>query len=493
MVARRLRLLGLERNEYLLAAFAMASTGVLVLAGAHKFGTDGLLLPVALLALVVLLSRPLLAIGLVVGLTILCEGPTFGILTFTSQLYTQLYKYVTLLDLLFVVAIAALALDVMRTRRRLWLPQALKPAMLLLALGMVAGAVVGHANGTGIRYVLVSEHVLAYLLLLPIAVANLRLDRARLMRLLAGLAVLAILKATLGVIEVLGGFGVEVEGSATLSYYEPAANWLIMVASLTVLAALLARAKPPLWLSLPSLVLVGSLVLSYRRSFWIASLLGLALVLVLGTSPAGRRVLVQAIAGIAVAIWLLGTISFQSSQLPIAKRAATLNPTKLETNLEDRYRLDERANVLGEISAHPLSGLGMTIPWAATVRPLPVEHEEGREYVHFAALWYWLKLGILGLCAYLAIMIGGAALAWQAWRRSSEPLARAFALGSLAAIGGLVAIDTTASFTGVDARFTVLFATQLGLLALIVRHAQEERPPTDGLPLASGAVGGSQR
>ena len=202
-------------------------------------------------------------------------------------------------------------------------------------------------------------------------------------------------------------------------------------------------------------------------------MLGLALVLVLGTSSAGRRVLVQAIAGIAVAIWLLGTISFQSSQLPIAKRAATLNPTKLEANLEDRYRLDERANVLGEIRAHPLSGLGVTIPWAATVRPLPVEHEEGREYVHFAALWYWLKLGILGLCAYLAIMIGGAALAWQAWRRSAEPLARAFALGSLAAIGGLVAIDTTASFTGVDARFTVLFATQLGLLGLIVRHAQE--------------------
>ncbi len=38
-------------------------------------------------------------------------------------------------------------------------------------------------------------------------------------------------------------------------------------------------------------------------------------------------------------------------------------------------------------------------------------------------------------------------------------------------MAGLVAMDTTASFTGVDPRFTVLFASQVGLLALAVRTA----------------------
>jgi hypothetical protein len=42
---------------------------------------------------------------------------------------------------------------------------------------------------------------------------------------------------------------------------------------------------------------------------------------------------------------------------------------------------------------------------------------------------------------------------------------------------GLVVIDTTASFTGVEARFTVLFAVQVGLLALIAGSAESPLEP----------------
>ena len=58
---------------------------------------------------------------------------------------------------------------------------------------------------------------------------------------------------------------------------------------------------------------------------------------------------------------------------------------------------------------------------------------------------------------------------WQAWQVSREPLLRAFGLASLCGIAGLVAIDTTASFTGVDPRFTILFCVQIGLLAQLAR------------------------
>ena len=111
--------------------------------------------------------------------------------------------------------------------------------------------------------------------------------------------------------------------------------------------------------------------------------------------------------GVAAAIWLLGSLHFQNS-VPIVKRAASLNPTSIEANAEDRYRLDERANVLAEIKRHPITGLGMGIPWAATAQTLSLEsgEGEGREYVHFAALWFWLKLGILGLCAYIGVLLG---------------------------------------------------------------------------------------
>jgi hypothetical protein len=111
------------------------------------------------------------------------------------------------------------------------------------------------------------------------------------------------------------------------------------------------------------------------------------------------------------------------------------------------------------------------------VHPLSVEHEGGRDYVHFAALWFWLKLGILGLFAYIAVIAGAMTLAWKAWRSAPEPLLRAFGLASLAGIAGLVVMETTASFTGVDPRFTVIFATQVGLLAQLAFRAGRAQEP----------------
>jgi hypothetical protein len=472
MVAWRVRLRTLAQRELFIAALAAAGTMLLAYAGAHKLGTAGIAVPLGVVVVVLLMLRPVVMVSLVVGLAILCEGPSFGLLSFTSHLYDQ-YKGLDALDGLVALAVVAVGLDVMRRGRSLYVPRPLALPLMLLALAMVVGVIMGHAYGTSLRTVVVSEDALAYLLFIPIAVANLELDRRQVIRLLGALAGLAIVKAMLGVIEVVGHHGQPVEGRATLSYYEPAANWLILIAMLGVLALIMARAKPSRWLLLGSPLLIASLVLSYRRSFWIAAILGLLLVVMLGTSSAGRRMLVPVSLLLALSIWLLGSVAFQSSGSPIVRRFDTLSPSKLEANAQDRYRLDERANVLGAIGEHPVTGLGMTVPWAATFRPLSVEHPEGRLYVHFAALWFWLKLGILGLLAYVTMLLGSGLLAWQAWRRSREPALRAFGLASLCGIVGLAAMDTTASFTGVDARFTVLFAAQLGLLALVVRTAGE--------------------
>ncbi len=470
MVALRMRLRALAHRELFIAAAAAAATMLLAYAGAHKLGSAGLALPLGVLVAVILMRWPVVMVSLTVGAAIVCEGSDFGLFSFTSHLYDQ-YKGLDALDGLVALAVVSVGLDVMRSGRSLHVPRPLVLPLMLLALAMIVCVVMGHANGTSQRTVIVSEDALAYLLFLPIAVANLQLDRRQVIGLLGGLAGLAILKAILGVIEVVGHHGQPVEGRATLSYYEPAANWLIMIAMFGVLALILARAKPSRWLLLGTPLLIASLVLSYRRSFWIAAILGILLVILLGTSSAGRRMLVPISLLLAVSILILGSVGFQSSGSPIVRRFETLSPSKLEANAQDRYRLDERANVLGAIGEHPITGLGMMVPWAATFRPLSVEHSEGRLYVHFAALWFWLKLGILGLLAYVTMILGSGLLAWQAWRRSREPVLRAFGLASLCGIIGLAAMDTTASFTGVDPRFTVLFGAQLGLLAVVVRTA----------------------
>ena len=475
MGAQRLRAAAPTGSELITTAALAGVVALLGLAGTHRLGEMGLLVPAGFVLVCIVLLRPVLAVALVVTLAVLCEGPQFGILTFTSRLYTQVYGDISLLDLLVALAVAAVALDLLRNRRQLLVPRPLMLPLAILGLAMVAGAITGYSSGATLRFALASEHVLAYLLVLPVAVANLDLDRTQVTRLLAGASVLAIVKAVLGLIEVAGHKGVAIEGTSTLTYYEPVANWLILVVLLCVFAALLARARPPLWLLLSSPLLIACLALSYRRSFWIGAALGMVLVLVLGSSPAGRRALVPACLGVVGAILLLGSLNFQS-QLPVVKRVSTLSPNKLEANVQDRYRLDERANVLHAIGEHPVTGIGVAIPWRADVAPLGVEHEEGRQYVHFAALWFWLRLGLLGLFAYVGMLIGSMTLAWQVWRRSREPLLGAFGLGSLCAFAGLIAIDTTASFMGVDARFTVLLAAQLGLLALLARTAGV-RPP----------------
>jgi O-antigen ligase len=464
MVTWWLRARSLDAREILTAALAAATIGLIALAGVQKLGTAGLVAPLALGLVVVLLSNSLAMTVFVVGLIVLCEGPAFGLFTFTASLYT----HATVLNVLVALVVVSVGLDLIRRQQPLWLPRALLPPLVILALAMVAGIVTGHAAGLGLTKEIHSENLLAYLLLLPIAVANLNIDRRRVSLLLQGAFGLAIVKAILGLAEVASGRGGTIEHSASLTYYEPVSNWLIMIAVLGIFAAVVARMRPPLWMLLGSPLLIASLLLSYRRSFWVAAILGLLLVLLLALSPVGRRLLVPVSLLVAAAIWLLGSANFQA-QSPLLKRAVSLSPSSLTTNREDRYRLDERANVLGAIGEHPITGLGVQVPWAATVRGLSVEHLDGRLYVHFVALWFWLNLGILGLIAYLTLLIGAAVLAWRVWNRSREPTLRAFGLASLCGLAGLAVIETTASFTGVDARFTVLFGAQIGLLALLAR------------------------
>jgi hypothetical protein len=468
----RLRLPESLGREPLIAVGSSLGTLLLAYIGAHKLGTTtGLLVPFGVVLLVILMRRPLAMVTLTTAVVILCEGPSFGLLGFTSHLYTHVYRELTPVDFLVTLTVLSVGLDVVRKRQLVRLPRSLAFASSLLALGMIAGAVTGHATGLGLRSVLLGEDVLAYLLLLPLAVANLDIGADRIRMLLVGAVGLAGIKAMLGLIEIVGHKGAAIEGVSTLTYYEPTANWLIMLVLLGITTTLVARTRPPLWMVLCLPLLFASLLLSYRRSFWIAAILGLVLVVTLSLSPLGRRMLIPVGLMLIIASWALGSVNLQNAQAPIVRRVASLNPSKLEQNAEDRYRLDERANVLAAIRAHPVSGLGMLVPWSASSKPLSVEHPEAREYVHFAFLWFWLRLGILGAFAYLSILAASALLAWRVWRQRTEPLFKAFGLASLCGFAGLATIESTATFTGIDPRFNIVLGVQIGLLALLARAA----------------------
>lgn len=484
MVAVRHRLQGLALESLLAALGATVATLAIAVFAERRLGGVGLFVPLILVVAVLLVRRPIAAVATAVALPILCEGPTFGISVMT-RLYHPVFKQLTPLDALVGLAVVAVALDLVRTRRQLRLPPALGFPLLLVALAMTAGIVITRGDGAGLRDILFSMHVLAYLLLLPIAIVNLDLDRSQLELLLKGAIGLALLKAAMGLIVMAGGGSVALDGGGHLTYYEPTANWLTLLALLGIVAALVGGMPRERWMVLAVPLLTASLLLSYRRSFWIAAVLGLLLLLLLGTTRSSRRVLVPSLALVAIAIYVVGSIEFQAAT-PLATRVQSLSPTRLERNAEDRYRLDERVNVIAEIKRHPVSGIGLEQGWAATSRPLPVEHADGRLYVHFVLLWWWLKLGILGAAAFVSLLISGLLLAWRTWRRNDVPLIRCFGLASMCGIAGLVVVETTASFTGVDARFTVVLAAQLGLLAVLSSSAggRSRSPEAETRPLS---------
>jgi hypothetical protein len=152
----------------------------------------------------------------------------------------------------------------------------------------------------------------------------------------------------------------------------------------------------------------------------------------------------------------------------VAERVLTLNPAHIQSSTEDRYRIDERRNVVWQVRHHPVTGLGVGVPWSAHY-PLSFEYTGGRQYTHVAALWYWMKLGLAGLGVYIWLMATAIWASFRAWRRHPDGLVRCAGLALLAMFIGLLFMETTQSFTGVETRFTILEAATFGWLAVALR------------------------
>ena len=126
-------------------------------------------MPLALAVLVIVLMRPLLAVSIAIVVPILFEGASFGLFTTLQHVYDPFYKRITPVDALVLIAVASVALDMLRDRRPLRYPRELRFPHVLLALGMLCGIAMGKTGGSGLKSLLLAENLLAYLLILPVA------------------------------------------------------------------------------------------------------------------------------------------------------------------------------------------------------------------------------------------------------------------------------------------------------------------------------------
>jgi O-Antigen ligase len=457
---------------------AITSLGALAAAVLVRMaGPVGLVVPLALLALAIPLSNPRIALGLLVGCTILFESSTPNVLHFTTdQIHDPIPGHYGLLELLMGLAVCSVVIDATRRRSVPLRPTPFGPAIGLLVVALIAGAAVGHFADQGFNAITEQLRPILPLIIVPWLTVNAIRDAKDLRRAIGLLAILTAVKAALGLIGVVTHVGVPADG-ITITYYEPTANWLAMTFILTMLAAVAGRLSSERIARWAVLLVTLSLVLSLRRSFWIGTAAAVPFVLVVSTSRLARRLLLPAVAVLGVALWItLSTGFVVDNQSPVVQRVTSLTPSQITTNPQDRYRLDERKNVLAAIRTSPLVGVGAAVPWLQRY-PVSVESNiGGAEYVHFAVLYYWLHFGILGLIAYVGYLLTAIVVGILIFRRHQDPWVRAAGAGAAGGLVGLVVVETTATFLCSDLRFTMLIGFVVGLLSV----AMNLNPPRSG-------------
>ncbi len=422
-----------------------------------------------------LLNRPMFSLALMAAAIVVFENDTQGFLPIGHYLYVR-FSAVRLApaDVLVLLAVGAAVLGVVRSRRPLIWPGQFSGPLLVVAVAIIWGVVVGK-TGSGSSVDLLNEaRPLVVLVLVPIAVVNVVRDRPTLRRAASVVAGLAVLKAAEGMIGWLLGAGRPIAGSH-ITYYEPTANFVLLVFVLTIFAAFLLEGRVSWWATAAWVLSAATLALSFRRSFWIAAAVGVAIVLLATTRRRRRPLLLVGLVVVGVALAAGVRAGGGTETTALAARLQSLSPSNLSANAEDAYRLDEQRNVEAELRKHPVTGLGLGVPWTPRY-PLTESYAGATSYTHVVFFWWWLKLGLPGLVALLWFWGTGIATAVRVGFRDPDRWGRAWGIGLAGALVGMLAAETTGSFTGVDLRYTVVLGVAVGLVAVADRLSRDPAP-----------------
>lgn len=197
-----------------------------------------------------------------------------------------------------------------------------------------------------------------------------------------------------------------------------------------------------------------SLLLTFERTFWVVTVLGIAVVFLrIGRAQRGRAILWTVI----IAVVALAVTSEVSPRTLQTASARLLSIGQYETDSALRYRRVESEHVLREFAKAPVvgSGLGASIWWGQPWYQVP---PTSQTYVHNGYLWLVWKLGLVG-CPVLLLAI----LLSIAWRGPPEggPLFAAVRVGAQASLLALlIAAITFPTFTasGITTAMGVLVA-----------------------------------
>ncbi len=440
-----------------------AAVGFVLALGIAVLGPIVPLAVIGLTAAWALVGRPGLTFALLVGSVIVFENTNGAILTMEPWYQGLPVIMLGPTDFLAFVLLAGVVLEIGRDHDAERLLGPFTAPMLLLAVATIGGVVMGRTSGaTTIEIFPQVRPLLFFLVLTPVAGYVLAKEQ-RWRTTLTVAAVVIPAKAVVGLATRFYG-GELTPGQDPVTFYEPTMNFLMVVYLLTLLGAAIRQVSLPRWIWLSSPILFLALLLSFRRSFWVALLLGLVLVGLAAAGRRGRPFVVIGLVALGLALWTVVSVGGSTdSTNPIIDRAQSLSPSRLQATSGDRYRLEEQRNVVAEVQAHPVTGLGLGIPWTQRYA-VSESHPGGRYYTHVTPLWYWLKLGLIGVVAYGWLAVSAVLVAYRRFRTARDRLVQVVGLALSAGWVGLVVAELTGPFTGIDFRLTVVACLALGWL-----------------------------
>lgn len=203
-----------------------------------------------------------------------------------------------------------------------------------------------------------------------------------------------------------------------------------------------------------------SLLLTYERTFWVATVAGGLFLLARGDHNARVRSLTAAPI---ILVMLFAGLSVASPQTLPAARERLLSLGQYGSDPSVRYRVTEAHAVVQLIKERPLtgSGFGAIVRWGR-----PYERVPARDFIfsHNGYLWLTWKLGIAG--ALLLVGILASAVLWRV--RKPGELEGSVALGAQA--GLVMALISSATFPSFEfLSITAVMGVLLGLAAAAAR------------------------
>ena len=329
--------------------------------------------------------------------------------------------------------------------------------MVQLIHGVQRGSVVSEA-GTEARAMLGYG---AFLVALPLLQ-----DQRHRWALLRGLVGLGILLGAVGLAQVLfgvsyggsGDFGVREGVQLTSSEGGQLQGGLFGYPVVIVMgvAALAARTATTLRgrVALGTAVTLSTvcLLLTYERTFWLATAAGCALV-VARAGEGRRRILVSI--PVIVALVFIPLASFSPDTLTTA-RERLMSLGQYSTDGSVYYRLVESRNVIDQVDERPLagSGLGASIYWG---RPLYRVPPERYTFIHNGFLYVAWKLGTIIALMLVGAIVGAIARSRRRFDHAVAPLVAGAQGALLALLIGSLTFPTIASLSS-NATIGVLLA-----------------------------------